>query len=88
MDFEWDENKAAANLSKHGRWHLMKQKLSLKMHFMLISTIPTSLMMSDRYIIVGQSKLGRLLIVSYAEREVSIRADYCKRNNPQGETIL
>ena len=45
MEFEWDENKAAANLSKHGV-AFDEAKLSLKMHFMLISTIPTTLMMS------------------------------------------
>jgi uncharacterized protein len=44
MKFEWDEQKAASNLSKE-----------------------------ERYLMIGKSNQGRLLITSYTERGSSIR---------------
>jgi uncharacterized DUF497 family protein len=72
MEFEWDKNKAVANLSKH------------KVSFDEAKTVFNDPLYIDfydidhsddehRYIIVGQSQQGRLLIVSYAEREGTIR---------------
>ena len=65
MEFEWDRNKAAANLSKHG------------VSFDEAKTVFDDLLYVDfydpdhsyeehRYIIIGQSQRGRLLIVSCA----------------------
>ena len=67
MNFEWDEGKAEANLEKHG------------VSFEEAQTVFDDLLYVDfydpdhsydehRYIIIGQSKLGRLLLVSYRER--------------------
>ncbi len=72
MDFEWDENKAAVNLSKHG------------VSFNEANTVfddplyvdfydPDHSNNEHRYIIIGRSKRDRLLIVSYTEREGLIR---------------
>jgi uncharacterized protein len=72
MEFEWDKNKAAANLSKH------------EVSFDEAKTVFNDPLYVDfydidhsddehRYIIVGQSQQGRLLIVSYTERESAIR---------------
>ncbi len=72
MEFEWDKNKAAANLSKH------------EVSFYEAKTVFSDPIYVDfydidhsddehRYIIVGQSQQGRLLIVSYTEREYAIR---------------
>jgi uncharacterized DUF497 family protein len=73
MGFEWDENKAERNLSKHG------------ISFNEAKTVFDDLLYVDfydpdhsedeeRYLIVGQSNRGRLLmIVSYTERGDSIR---------------
>ena len=72
MEFTWDENKAGANLSKHG------------VSFDEASTVFKDILYVDfydpdhsynehRYVIIGQSKHGRLLIVSYTEMGDVIR---------------
>jgi len=72
MEFEWDKNKAAHNLSKHG------------VSFDEASTVFDDTLYVDfydpdhsydehRYIIVGQSAQDRVLIVSYTERSDAIR---------------
>ena len=72
VEFEWDPDKAEANLAKHG------------VSFHEAATIfgdPLSIAVADpdhsidekRDIIVGLSRSGRFLIVSYAERRERIR---------------
>jgi hypothetical protein len=72
MIFEWDENKSSANLKKHG------------VSFEEARTIlgdPLSLTVDDpehsddeyRFIDIGISDKGRLLVVSYTERRRRIR---------------
>lgn len=72
MEFEWDENKAAANLSKHS---VAFDEAKTVFEDMLYVDFydPDHSYDEHRYIIVGQSKIGRLLIVSYTEREDVIR---------------
>ena len=66
VEWEWDEEKAAANLANH------------KVSFEEAKTVFDDLLYVDfydpdhsydehRYLIVGESRQGRLLIVSYAE---------------------
>jgi len=68
MDFEWDPAKAESNARKHG------------VSFSEASTVlgdPLELVISDpdhsegeyRYLSLGRSSEGRLLVVSYTERE-------------------
>lgn len=52
---------------------LRKPKLFLRILFTLTFKGPNHSEDDDRYLIVGTSNQGRLLIVSYAEREDSIR---------------
>lgn len=72
MEFEWDEDKAASNEEKH------------EVSFDEASTAfgdPLSLTISDpdhsddepRFLLVGQSYLGRLVVVSHTERRDRIR---------------
>ncbi|GAB4400371.1 MAG: BrnT family toxin [Anaerolineales bacterium] len=72
MEFEWDPQKAARNLAKHG------------VSFAEAATVfgdPLSVTVSDpdhsdeedRFIIVGQSYRGRLLMVSFGERGDAVR---------------
>lgn len=72
MKFDWDKNKAASNLSKHG------------VSFDEATTIFNDPLYADfydpdhsddeeRYLIIGESSQGRLLITSYTERGKSIR---------------
>jgi uncharacterized DUF497 family protein len=72
LTFEWDKRKASANARKHG------------VSFEEATTVfgdPLSLTIADpdterpehRFIIVGQSYLGRLLVVVHAEDDDNIR---------------
>jgi uncharacterized DUF497 family protein len=72
MRFEWNKNKAANNLSKHGVSFEEAQTVfddPLYVDFY----DPDHSEEEERYLIVGESSRGRLLIVSYTERGNSIR---------------
>ena len=72
MEFEWDENKAKANLSKHGV-SFDEAKTVFDDLFYIDFYDPDYSDDEDRYIIIGESRQRRLLIVSYTERENNIR---------------
>ncbi|HBL14498.1 MAG TPA: hypothetical protein DD379_24545 [Cyanobacteria bacterium UBA11162] len=72
MKFEWDENKAAKNLSKH-KVSFDEAKTVFNDPFYIDFYDPDHSEEEDRYLIVGQSAQGRLLIVSYTERGNSVR---------------
>jgi uncharacterized DUF497 family protein len=67
MKFEWDENKAAKNLSKH-QVSFDEAKTVFDDPLYIDFYDPDHSEDEDRYLIVGQSTRGRLLIVSYTER--------------------
>lgn len=72
MNFEWDEAKAAANLAKHGvsfteAVTLFEDPLYVDFYD------PRHSQEENRYIIIGESKSGHLLIMSYTERQETIR---------------
>ena len=82
MEFEWDKNKAAYNLSKHG------------VSFDEASTVFDDTLYVDfydpdhsydehRYIIVGESAQNRVLIVSYTERGDAIRLISARKATPK-----
>ncbi|WP_071590835.1 BrnT family toxin [Synechococcus sp. PCC 7336] len=72
MQFEWDDNKAASNLSKHGV-SLDEAKTVFNDTLYADFYDPDHSDDEERYLIVGESDRGRLLIVSYTERKNSIR---------------
>ncbi|QSJ19617.1 BrnT family toxin [Nostoc sp. UHCC 0702] len=72
MKFEWDENKAARNISKHGV-SFEEAKTVFNDPFYVDFYDPDHSEDEERYLIVGESNQGRLLIVSYTERGDSIR---------------
>ena len=72
MEFEWDPDKAAANAKKHG------------VDFVEATTVfadPLELTISDpdhsggehRFLSIGISAIGRLLVVAYTERSGQTR---------------
>jgi uncharacterized protein len=72
MRFDWDENKAASNLSKHGvSFDEVKTVFDDPLYVDFYD--PAHSDDEDRYLIVGESNQGRLLIVSYTERGNLIR---------------
>lgn len=72
MKFEWDESKAARNLSKHGV-SFGEAKTVFDDPLYIDFYDPDHSEDEARYLIVGTSNRRRLLIVSYTERDDSIR---------------
>jgi len=72
MQFEWNESKAKHNLSKH-RVSFEEAKTVFGDPLYIDFYDPDHSEDEERYLIVGQSSRGRLLIVSYTERSESIR---------------
>jgi len=72
MRFEWDENKATINLSKHSV--LFEEAKTVFDDPLYIDFYdPDHSEDEERYLIVGESNQERLLIVSYTERGDSVR---------------
>ncbi|AFY94839.1 BrnT family toxin [Chamaesiphon minutus] len=72
MKFDWDENKAASNLFKHGV-SFDEAKTVFDDPLYIDFYDPAHSDDEDRYLIVGESNQRRLLIVSYTERGNLIR---------------
>ena len=72
MEFEWDGSKAAANLSRHGV-SFDEAKTVFDDPVYVDFYDPDHSYDEHRYIIIGQSQRGRLLIVSYTERDNLLR---------------
>lgn len=72
MTFEWDETKAATNLAKHGvAFDEAKTIFGDPLYVDFYD--PEHSDDEPRYLIIGTSQQGRLLIVSYTERAEAIR---------------
>ena len=72
MKFEWDQNKAASNLSNHGiSFDEAKTVFNDPLYVDFFD--PDHSYNEHRYIIIGQSTDNRLLLVAYTEREDTIR---------------
>ncbi|CCI24364.1 BrnT family toxin [Microcystis aeruginosa] len=72
MQFDWDKNKAKRNLSKH-EVSFEEAKTVFDDPLYVDFYDPDHSEDEDRYLLVGQSNRGRLLIVSYTERGNLIR---------------
>ncbi len=72
MRYEWDEDKAASNLAKHGV-SFDEARTVFEDPLFLDYYDPDHSHDEHRFIIVGQSREGRLLMVSYTERGEAVR---------------
>lgn len=72
MTFEWDEAKAAANLAKHGV-SFDEAKTVFDDPLFVDFYDPEHSVDEHRYITIGESQQGRLLIVAYTQRDGAIR---------------
>ena len=72
MSFEWDEDKASANVEKHGVSFDEAQTVFDDPLYVDFYDLEHS-HGEHRYIIIGASNQGRLLLVSYTERDGGIR---------------
>ena len=72
MEFEWDEEKAAANLAKH-EVSFEEAKTVFDDPLYVDFYDPDHSFDEHRYIIIGESQRRRVLIVSYTERDDVVR---------------
>ncbi len=72
MEFEWDKNKAASNLSKHGV-SFDEARTAFDDPLYIDFYDPDHSYDEYRYIIIGQSMQNSLLVISYTERGNVIR---------------
>lgn len=82
MEFEWNPDKADINLRKHSiSFHEATTVFddSLSVTF----PDPDHSIGEERYVIIGMSELGKLLIVSHTDRENRIRIISARTANRQ-----
>jgi uncharacterized protein len=78
LRFEWHEGKAANNLKKHG---ISFEEAKTVFNDPLSITIADAQHSDneDRYIDIGLSSQGELLVVVYTERQANIRIISCRK---------
>ncbi|NCP15485.1 BrnT family toxin [bacterium] len=80
-NFEWDEKKAKRNTQKHGASFeeaitVLQDELSLTMND------PIHSIGEERFIDIGLSSNGHVLVVTYTERGSHIRIISCRKATP------
>ncbi len=77
MEFEWDRAKAAANLKKH---RVSFQEASTVLHDPLSTTFPDRASEGEqRFVTIGISALGHLLVVAHTDRGDTVRLISARR---------
>ncbi len=81
LQFEWDEAKAEANAQKHGV--SFEEALTVFGDPNAITTLDIEHSIGEeRFVDIGCSVSGRVLIVVYTERDARIRVISCRRATP------
>jgi uncharacterized DUF497 family protein len=78
LDFDWDEDKAAANLKKHGV-NFEEAKTVFGDPFSVTIDDPGHSASEYRFVDVGTSTAGMILAVAYAERGQKVRLISCRK---------
>ncbi|CAN5723049.1 BrnT family toxin [soil metagenome] len=78
LDFEWDEDKAAQNLKKH-KVTFDEAKTAFGDPFSITIDDPSHSIDEKRFIDIGISAKGKMLVVSYIERGKKIRLISCRK---------
>ena len=81
LSFEWDEEKAKANLKNH-RVSFEEATTVFSDPFSITIPDPDHSTEEERYIDIGNSDRGRVLVVVYTERETTIRIISCRKATP------
>ena len=77
VQFEWDRSKAASNLRKH---RINFREAATVLQDPLSTTFPDSASEGEqRYVTIGMSAMGRLLVVAHTERGDAIRLISARR---------
>ena len=78
MHFEWDPEKARANLAKHGVSFEEAMRAFLDPLSVTILD-PDHTEGEDRFVLIGQSATGRLLVVVHTDRGDAVRLISARR---------
>ena len=78
MSFEWDSNKARANLRRH---RVDFADAATIFEDDLAVTIPDESAEEERFVTIGRDALGRVLVVIYTWREETIRIISARKAN-------
>lgn len=80
--FDWDDNKAAFNLKKHG---VPFEEASTVLLNELAAEFPDTghSIAEERWIAIGHSNRGRILVVCYTETETTIRIITARKADKQ-----
>lgn len=78
LTFEWDEEKANENLRKH-KVGFEEAKTVFNDPFSITIQDPQHSIGEHRYIDIGYSSRGRILVVVYIERKSNIRIISCRK---------
>lgn len=78
LTFEWAEEKAKANLRKH-KVSFHEGKTVFNDSFLMTFPDPEHSAREERYINIGMSSKGRILVVIHTERHGSIRLLSCRK---------
>lgn len=78
QEFDWDEVKATANLRKH-KVSFEEAKTVFGDPFALTTNDPDHSFEELRFLNLGESNTGKLLIVSYTQRNERIRIITCRK---------
>ncbi len=82
MQFEWDEEKAANNFKKHGVSFAEAETVWDDYFYIDVFDDEHSIE-EKRFLIFSESEQNRLLVVSYTEREHSVRIISARELTPQ-----
>ena len=80
LNFEWDEEKAKANLKKHAVSFDEATTVFMD-YFSITKSDPEHSVDEQRYIDLGISDEGNVLVVAYTERGTNIRIISCRKAN-------
>ena len=78
LRFEWDEEKSKTNFKKH-RVSFDEATTVFLDHFSITISDPDHSVEEQRYIDIGSSDNGRVLVVVYTERGSNIRVISCRK---------
>jgi len=76
--FEWDEEKAASNFKKH-KISFREGATVFNDEFIATMPDPSQSEMEERFVAIGLSVTGRILVVIYTERGEKTRLISCRR---------
>ena len=79
--FEWDDDKATANIRNH-KVSFEEASTIFKDPFSITIFDPDHSIDEDRYVDIGCSSTGRVLVVVYTERGQNIRIISCRKAEP------